>query len=330
MNTPDLLDRPATLDTLHAALDDGLAWPPEYRSGLSSHLPMALHALWSLGAPPERLHAFAARYAERFGAARAPRGGRVLADWRDARGRIEAWADLRETFAAQIRHDGTDATLRRVLPDLWPGAAGAAFHGLIRTGHAVQAGHAGELVAALAYWAARWQVVAAGVPGEPLAFGDWAARLETAALRARWPGALISSRIEVAAASDDHAQLAERVAVDDLHPLSNLAADLYARSGNFTVLHVVTATRAARVLLPWVEDAAAVRAGLVRAVTAAVLASHLQWKEAPPPARSWAEVRADAIASDDDHVVKIVHALWEERGVYGDGARLAAAARAEG
>ena len=48
-----------------------------------------------------------------------------------------------------------------------PGVAAAAFHGLIRTAHAVQSGHAGEVAAALAYWAWRWQPLApARVPAE--------------------------------------------------------------------------------------------------------------------------------------------------------------------
>lgn len=330
MHTSTLIDKPASIAALHAALDESLAYPPEYRSGLSSHLPMALHALWALGAAPERMHDFAVRYAERFGAARAPQGGDVLADWRGARGHIEAWADLRATFAAQLAHDGTDATLRRVLPWLWPGAAGVAFHGLIRTAHAVQAGHAGETAAALAYWAARWQAVPAGAPGDPLPFDAWAARLQAEALRSRPAGSLISARLVAAAGSEAYAQLAERLAADTLQPLADLAADLYARSGNFTVLHVVTATRAARVLMPWSPDPAAVRAGFVRAYTAAVLASHWQPKEAPPTAADWPAVRDAAIASEDDHVIKLVHALMEERGEYGDGARFAAAARAVG
>lgn len=330
MDTPRLLDRPATLDALHEALDGSLEYPPEYRSGLSSHLPMALHALWALGATPARMRAFAGRYAERFGTARAPQGGTVLADWRAARGRIDAWADLRATFSAQLARDGTDATLRGALPDLWPGAAGAAFHGLIRTAHAAQAGHPGELAVALAYWAARWQAVPAGTPGEPMPFDAWATSLEAAALRSRPAGALISGRLAAAAGSQAYAQRSERLTVDTLRPLADLAASLYARSGNFTVLHVVTATRAARVLMPWSSNPAAVRAGFVRAYTAAVLASHWEPKDATVRALTWPAVRDAAIASDDDHVIKIVHALIEERAVYGDGARLAAAARAVG
>ena len=47
-------------------LDDGLRHAPEYRGGLSNHLPMALVALDALGADAERLCRFASDYARRL------------------------------------------------------------------------------------------------------------------------------------------------------------------------------------------------------------------------------------------------------------------------
>ncbi len=316
------------MDTLHELLDANLRLPPEFGAGLSSHLPMALHALRQLGASDDRLRGFFDRYAERFEGEAAPGPAEALADWREARGRIEAFAALRASFALLLAQHGVDATLRAALPDLWPGAAGAAFHGLIRSAHAVQGGHAGEIAAALAYWAARWQAAPEVGPRAALAVGDWAAQLEADALRLRFPGSLITPRIEAALHSPEYAVLADRVAIDGLRPLADWAADCYARSGNFTVLHLVTATRAARVLWPWTENRAAVLRGFVRAFTAGALASNLKVSPRSVPPRSWKELRAAAIGSDDDHVVKLVHALFEEAEAYGPARRLEAAARA--
>ena len=70
---PTSLSSPAALsDTLRALLDAQLNLPAEYRDQLTSHLPMALHALHSLGASPLRLHAFYAIYAKRFDGMHAP------------------------------------------------------------------------------------------------------------------------------------------------------------------------------------------------------------------------------------------------------------------
>ena len=329
----------ATRATLHALLDASLTRSPEYGAGMSSHLPMALHALHALGAGPARLHAFNEVYVRRFGPGEAaatnanplPSGWR---NWRDARGNLSAFDRLRHHFEALLRDQGVDATLHVLLPSLWPGASGAAFHGLIRTAHAVQAGHLGELAAALAYWAGRWQAVPvpdARVTAAPLPVEKWAAQLEAAALVLRLPGRSISGRIEAAVQTPAYAALADATSVDGLVPLSDWAADLYARSGNFTVLHVVTATRAARVLWPWTTARSAVLQGLVRDVTAAVLASNLHRAvplEPGDPSPAWPELIARAIASDDDHVIKLVHALVEERSVYGEASRQRAAVRA--
>ena len=146
-----------TPDTLHPLLTANLQFPPEYQDQLSNHLPMALHALSALGAPEARLRSFFDRYAQRFGDARAPQAAAAALDWRALRAQPAAYAALCASFAAMIDAIGVDATLRRTLPDLWPGVAAAAFHGLIRTAHAVQGGHPGELAHALAYWAWRWQ-----------------------------------------------------------------------------------------------------------------------------------------------------------------------------
>jgi Questin oxidase-like len=327
-----------TRATLHRLLDTSLLHGPEFGAGLSSHLPMVLHALAELGASPARLQAFHDHYARRFAGAapRPPVGAELGADWRGARGDFAAFDSLQAHFAALLRDNGREAVLRLLLPALWPGAAGAAFHGLIRTAHAVQSGHDAELAAALAYWAARWQAVpvpAAPPAGAPLPFAAWAARGEAAALAMRLPGRLISSRIAEAVATPHYTAWADASAIDSLEPLSNWAADLYARSGNFTVLHIVTATRAARVLWPWTAARGEVLQGLLRAVLAALLASNLQLDDAArakaaggPP--QWAALVEAAIASDDDHVVKLVHALLEERAAYGEGHRRLAAARA--
>ena len=138
--------------------------------------------------------------------------------------------------------------------------------------------------------------------------------------------------MEAATASAPYLALAGRLAsAPDLLPrLAALAVARYAETRNFTVLHMVTGLRALRVLSRWVELDAATAAVLVRTFTAAWLAARIGANVAPPPAAptSWPEVIAAAIASDDDHVIKIVHACREEAAVYGPGRYLEAAALA--
>ena len=139
-------------------------------------------------------------------------------------------------------------------------------------------------------------------------------------------------RMNTAAASAPYRALAGRLAAshDWLPRLADFAARRYAQTGNFTVLHLVTGLRAFRVISPWLDDAGAATPLLVQAVTAAYLAARIDPRAVLPasPALAWPAVIAAAIASDDDHVIKLVHACREEHAAYGSAASLDAARRA--
>jgi hypothetical protein len=319
---------------LHRLLDASLGLPAEYANELTSHLPMALHALAQLGADALRLQRFFDHYARRFeGRAAEPKAAAVN-DWLPLRGRADAFGALQATFAAALRRQGRDATLRAALPALWPGAAAAAFHGLIRTAHALQSGHDGELAAALAYWAWRWQPMADGDEGPPLPFDAWSERLIEAGRSSSFEGGLISHRMARAAAtSADYRSLATRLRPDDRLPqrLWAFAAQRYAATRNFTVLHMVTGVRALHVLLPWADDAAGALRETVRAYTAAYLAANVPPHDlAPVVELDWSTLVARAMQSEDDHVIKLVHACRVAEQARIAGPFRAAASRAVG
>ncbi len=314
-------------ETLLGLLDAHLHLPAEYQDQLTSHVPMALHALCRLGASPARMQAFYDRYAQRFGSRLAEPPGAVVCDWVALLGQENAYPALHATMAALLARDGVDATLRSVLPALLPGVAAAAFHGLIRTAHAVETGHVPELAAALAYWAWRWQPLAAPDHVAPaLAFAPWSQRLVREAPSGFRDGPLISIRMGLATQTPVYRVLAAALqpATDIRASVARLAAwaaERYAGGPNFTVLHMITGLRAVRVLLPWLAGASDVQALLVRAITAAYLAARV--KELPiapePQLHTWPEVIAAAMTSDDDHVIKLVDACREETAVYGEG-----------
>lgn len=251
--------------------------------------------------------------------------------WRQLRERPDAFALLQAAFGEALAQEQRETLLYALLPQLRPGVAAAAFHGAIRTAHAVESGHDGELAAALAYWAWRWQPLAPPPSGAPIAFDGWAARLVAEAPSWTTDGPLISLRMAAATSSAPYTALAGRLQVTaDLLPrLAALAAARYAESGNFTVLHMVTGLRALRVLLPWLGAWDRAAPLLVAAFTAAYLAARVPAAPRPAPRPStWPQVIEAACAADDDHVIKLVHACREEAAVYGEGRYLEAAARA--
>lgn len=299
---------------LQRALDATLAFEPEYGSGLSNHLPMALGALHALGAGPDRLEAFARSYAVRL-RLRAPRA--AAAPGTGGWGCIEQLPALERGMAAALTGDGVDAALRSLLPRLLPGAAAAAFHGLIRVAYAVQAGHAGELAAALAYWAARYRELPADAAGgAPLPLGPWLAAL--ARLPAPAPGGLIVDRMAAVAANPGFRDLGDRLALDEatLPGLSRFAACAWLATRSFTVLHLVTSGHALRLLRPWLPSQEAAARAYVRAYTAALVASGadvaaIDRSPRLAPALDWPEIARRACASDDDHAIKLVYSCRE-------------------
>lgn len=323
---------------LHALLDAELGRAPEYLDAhrasvgdlpadggaYSSHLPMALHALAALGADDTRLQQWADK-------AFAAVPGRV------------AWPALdaaEQGFAALLRRDGVAATMAQALPALMPGCGGMAFHLLIRTAHAWEAGHEAQLARALAHW----QVRAAPLPGpaevdhEGLDWADWVQALLALPRPAGMTQPWISARMRHVAAAPGFQDLAPRLRLVPglLAQGARWAAMAYAGSGNFTLLHALTASRAAGLLLPLMPAAA--RPAALRAFTrqlgAALIASRwpgpgaqAQRSESPEPP-GWDELRTQAIAHDDEHVIKVVHAAWQLGRTEADPVWRQAAARA--
>lgn len=314
----------ATRPALAAALDATAHCGPEDDAGLANHLPMVLHALDELGADAARLERQLARALPRFSRPVERLPPRCLVVWAAQRGEPAAYPALAAHFEADLAARGAAPVLREALPLLVDGLATAAFHGLIRTAHAVEAGHRPELARALAHWASRWRTVPrpAGLPS--MAWGKWVGALDAADSLPRPGGRMITERIMQVVAGPVYARLAGRLRIDAgvLRRLSLRAARAYARDRDFTRLHLVTSARALRVLSPWFADPADTVGRYADAFAAAWLASGGPVGPAQPdrgrsaavptsPAE-WPRLAAEAIACDDDHLIKLVHACRDE------------------
>lgn len=302
---------PATIAQLHHLLDAGQALSATYRGRLSNHLPMAQQALLELGAPAERLQAFTEGHEALLEPRSAARPARI--DIARDLGRPDSDAAWRAHFAGRIAELGTAAALREALPLLLPGVGAIAFHGLIRTGHAALAGHEAELAAGLAHWAAHFMPLPTTDDGPPLALADWLQALAALPRPAYPSGSLITGRMQAWGGAPDFAAVAGRLrhGPDTLRDIALLAARTYAATGNFTVLHLLTASHAMSVLEPWWPAP-----GLARGFSIATAAGLLASGAAPAlaldrePSRPWPALIAAACAQDDAHVIKLTHAAW--------------------
>lgn len=313
VGTMSTIDSPALrTQLLHAA-----RWDAEYGASLSNHLPMALTALARLGASDERLAEFAARYAKKLHAAPPAEPWPAGEAWRALLGQPRAWPAYRALWREWILNEGAADVLAQALPTLMQGAGAAAFHGPLRAAYALAANHAEELADALAYWSCRW--FACGAADGEGSNADTAAVLGALDLSAELqPQPLIAQQMAQAAAHPRFAPALQRWRVDahiTLPRLAMLAAERYAARAEFTVLHLVTSAHAVRVLLPWLpaeERLPALRhyAGAAAAAWATLPREH---KGAPLQVNvlPWTEIAARAIASDDDHIIKLVDSCRE-------------------
>ncbi len=319
--------------TLREQLDLSARYDAEYGHNLASHLPMALVALARLGADEQRLAAFAERYATRLRPAPPAEPWPSGEPWQSRFGDPRAWPAYRNLFNAWIDEEGAPAVLAQALPPLLRGVGAAAFHGPIRAAYALAAGHSHELADALAYWACRWFALGAA----PTAGRERDPAAVLAGLNIVKPRRpLIAERMAVVAEHPAFGRVAATLRIDPdttLAQLASLAARLYAASDNFTVLHLVTSAHALRMLLPWLEaDESADALGHYWLAYAAGYAAsgltHCETTPQPDALRPWPEIVSSAIASDDDHFIKLVDSCREQERAYGGEVWREAASRA--
>ena len=146
---------------------------PEYGNGFSNHAPMAAEALLALGRE-EVIIPWVQRYRRRLPAY--PASHEIIdgEKFQEALGDIRRFADWALFFEKELDADSWSSVLNTWAPRLIPGMVGAAFHGIIRTGHAVRnlsneetEQRRRELAAGLAYWASRYQTLPGIITEKP-------------------------------------------------------------------------------------------------------------------------------------------------------------------
>jgi hypothetical protein len=330
-------------------LDEGLTrlatTGPEFSGGLSNHGPMAAEALVRLGrvdAVEPWLDAYLTRLDE------APRASRRITDWREALGELNRVTDWELYFRDQLAEEPWRDVLARWWRRLLPGLAASATHGVIRTSHAARSLAAAqtperqaELAKGLAYWAASYLEL----PGSPRTVGqlDLTAAIGALPVVSAVPDrGLISETLKAGLAGDR--RFTEAVAA--LRPPHDVPAELrefaarfariflgYGRRRPIPLLHAVTAPVAARSVLPLLPDELGrptydalwqVAAALYAVYTGGVT------PEPPPagPPRDRDALTERAVATGDEHVIKLTEACLRLHAEDPDPLLLHAAARA--
>jgi hypothetical protein len=308
---------------------------------------MASEALTRLGRA-DAIPAWAAAYRERLRAAPPPADKPLSEEaWPEALGAPDRFPEWLALFETELADRPVKAVVGEWVPRLVPGTVAAATHGLIRTAHGLRAlGEADtpprrvEVATGLAFWASQYQEL----PGPPLLIGHQGvaeALADLPYLPEDTPEEhLITDQVaHVADISDEFEQGVASLGhtVDALGLIDALAiggARAYLRNaddGNpISLIHSVTGPLALELLLPWlaVEDHDAALAYAWQAVASIHVAYALD--RHPPDTDVDAVPSADelverAVASGDEHAIKLTEAALRSHARTGDPSLLLAA-----
>jgi hypothetical protein len=333
---------------LDTALRELAAHGPDLTNGFTSHAPMVAEALVALGRADAVLP-----WLEQQRPLLTPRPAAAApiapAAWRDALGREERTADWMQLFRGELEAAPWRDVAARWTARLAPGFCGAANHGLLRVAHAVRAlsqresaERRAELGDALGLWAASYQTL----PTPERRGEGRLAPLEALAAVPLQPAAERVYRGSIVSALAGLSGFAAFAPVIDWIDVSEAPdAAISALTGAFArgflanardplthivFVHAVTGAAALRSLVPLL-DAAPARA-LIRYGWQAGAALQAALGSAPPvrgplapPARGREALVDAAVASGDDHGIKLTEACLREYAVRPDPVYLCAA-----
>jgi hypothetical protein len=292
--------------------------------GTTNHCPMALVALAEMGASPDRLQAFFDMWEREYALSAPPVDATISRnDWKRHVGEREAFGALRLCFLDWIVDAGPVPVITAVLQAVPFAPATQAFHSLIRLAYGVEAGHAGEIAAGLASLISSHLPIDVSLDKNPRAESvdagfDHAARALSGTVFA---GSSITARLRVVASDVRFgtAVLAPPASAALLDDLARATIAAYWRKPDFTLLHTVTATRAARIVFAELHDSLVEQ--LLPSLWVALSAAYAmigrpanRETSVPNSAVDWSELCQMAVASDDDHVIKMTYTcLCEDR-----------------
>jgi Questin oxidase-like len=305
---------------------------PEYRGGLANHGPMAAEALVALGRP-DAVALWVDAYAAHLDPPPTPRVPIAPGTWKDALGQQDRVADWAVLFRRELAEGPWRDILRRWVPRLAPGFVAAATHGVIRTSHAAGALEAREtppriheLAEGLAYWAATYaQLPESAAPAGRARPSEAVETLELLPASARRSGGFITTRLAGLFDFPPFADVASRVAVggDPSEFFSDLTATfarIYLENATpskvITFVHSVTGPSAARLLLPYADEAGT--RALMRYAWQAAAALYVAIGDRPgqpppePDPPTAATIVDQAVANGDEHAIKLAEVCLRE------------------
>lgn len=339
-------------DALDEALDLLAGTAPTFGpEGLSNHGPMAAEALVQMGQGPQVLQ-WVSHYRQRLEPGPPPGRPPTPEEWDAALGDATRFADFVALFDRALAERPAGEVLAEWVPRLAPGSVGAAGHGLLRTAHAARAlraadrpGRRHELAEGLAYWAASYEEL----PGPPLLIGTGTVEGQLGALpdlAVADAGGPITDRVRLVATVADQFEAVVSGLGAPGDPVIGLDAVAVAGAGAYlrnagaghavALVHAITVPMATELLLDGLDPVDRLEVFSYTWQAVAAIHSGFAPRRHPDPDERPAEppypeeVVAAAVASGDEHAIKLAEAALRAYRRSGEPALLLAAADAAG
>lgn len=331
----------------------------EWKVHFSNHMPMALIALWRMGATKTRLHEFFHHYSKFLAPTGPPSEGRIDAmNWMSFRGQRMYFQDLVDFFHQErVRLGSMRSLFSEYMPHLLEGVGGDAFHPLILLGYGIEVADEETQLRAIAFWAYAFHgpIVQldpndrSRMTMEPMEILEQIDR-DQAFSSAEFPASMNFAGKLAHIAGDPRLAAYDLLKVDKstLSRLEELTIHLYRGTGDFFVLHCITALWALKVLLKetesnpllttaalkhfWMNTAVvyvlqvACKGGTLQSVATTVERETLEPTASQKELRSWDSILSWIVASNDAHVIKLGYVCWMTWKDTGNDAYLKAAA----
>jgi hypothetical protein len=320
--------------TLDRLLEDSRAFSAEFPLFLANHQPMMLVALERLGASDRRLEKWFEIYRDVSKLVPQPPSVAKIrrADWRSHLGDRTRERDYRDFFTGEVARLGIAPAITAYMPTLTPGIAGSALHSFMRLSYGVMRNDPAEVGAALGYWSAAYLELCLATGMEPVTDdpGEVLLKMQPVeSYRNVEPELdLLWHFMREMAKKPEFKGVVDqlRVGPDALKRVAEASLALYAGTMDFCALHALTGSHWLRILWPVLPDPDLALRYFWQAIAALYpkigfpnlpSAEQLdEWRRTPAP--EWPEIKAAAVACDDEHDISLTFSALEEWKFYGD------------
>jgi len=312
------------LESAGKLIEDGWNYDVLFGKGLANHLPMAVTALERMGGDRGQIERFANIYVQKL----EPVKNMPLYKMRSIEenfGKRELFSSFLVFFKNELEKKGIRKVLNEYLDRLFPGVSASAFHALIRLAYALEINSTEEVAISLAFWSSEFQNNGKIKKSSGKSLFDIFNDLNKDFKNFDPGHGIISEKIASIVKSVEFKKKYIQPDYIELRDIALLAIKLYLTSGDFILLHGVTASHALRIVLPFVKDKNSALRYFWISLLAAILISDFKEIERERLLQGGMseqnrinKVFKSVLQSIDDHTIKIVYSCWQEFLFYGN------------